>query len=73
MAEHHYSLQALLYLVALHRYLRSRMKGYQYETHCGGALYYFVRGCDSRHPGSGIHAFNPGAETVEKLSAWLHG
>jgi exodeoxyribonuclease V beta subunit len=28
MAEHHYPLQALLYTVALHRYLRQRMDGY---------------------------------------------
>lgn len=44
MAEHHYPLQALLYSVALHRYLRWRLPGYHPQTHLGGAAYLFVRG-----------------------------
>ena len=43
MAEHHYSLQALLYTVALHRYLRQRMDGYTAEAHLGDSWYLFVR------------------------------
>ncbi|MFZ2056213.1 MAG: UvrD-helicase domain-containing protein [Acidimicrobiales bacterium] len=44
MAEHHYPLQALLYLVALHRYLRWRVPCYEPARHLGGAAYLFVRG-----------------------------
>ena len=44
MAEHHYPLQALLYAVALHRYLRWRLPGYDPAVHLGGAAYLFVRG-----------------------------
>ncbi len=44
MTEHHYPLQALLYAVALHRYLRWRQPGYRPELHLGGASYLFVRG-----------------------------
>ncbi len=44
MAHHHYSLQAILYGVALHRYLRWRLPGYRPEHHLGGAAYLFVRG-----------------------------
>jgi exodeoxyribonuclease V beta subunit len=44
MARHHYPLQALLYSVALHRYLRWRMPDYRPEVHLGGAAYLFVRG-----------------------------
>ena len=40
----HYPLQALLYTVALHRYLRWRQHGYQPEVHLGGVLYLFLRG-----------------------------
>ena len=40
----HYPLQALLYSVALHRYLRWRLPGYEPERHLGGVLYLFVRG-----------------------------
>ena len=40
----HYGLQALLYTVALHRYLRWRLPRYDPEHHLGGVLYLFVRG-----------------------------
>ncbi|MBB6244145.1 UvrD-helicase domain-containing protein [Rhodanobacter sp. MP1X3] len=43
MAEHHYPLQALLYTVALHRYLRQRMDGYTAAQHLGDSWYLFVR------------------------------
>jgi exodeoxyribonuclease V beta subunit len=44
MAEHGYHLQYLLYCVALHRYLRTRIADYAYDRHFGGVLYLFVRG-----------------------------
>ncbi|MCP3873920.1 MAG: hypothetical protein GY699_12275, partial [Desulfobacteraceae bacterium] len=44
MAEHHYFLQYYLYLVALHRYLKLRLKDYDYDTHFGGVFYLFIRG-----------------------------
>ena len=44
MAEHHYPLQALLYSVALHRYLRWRVADYDPARHLGGVAYLFVRG-----------------------------
>ncbi len=44
MAAHHYPLQALLYEVALHRYLRWRLVDYEPALHLGGVAYLFVRG-----------------------------
>ena len=44
MAEADYPLQALLYGVALHRYLRWRLPGYDPSVHLGGVGYLFVRG-----------------------------
>ena len=44
MVEHDYPLQALLYSVALHRYLRWRLPDYRPAEHLGGAAYLFVRG-----------------------------
>jgi exodeoxyribonuclease V beta subunit len=44
MQRSHYGLQALLYTVALHRYLRWRLAGYDPGTHLGGVLYLFIRG-----------------------------
>jgi exodeoxyribonuclease V beta subunit len=44
MASHHYLLQAHLYQVALHRFLRARLVGYDPSQHLGGAAYAFLRG-----------------------------
>jgi exodeoxyribonuclease V beta subunit len=44
MRDAHYPLQALLYCVALHRYLRGRQAGYDPEAHLGGVAYLFLRG-----------------------------
>jgi len=44
MIREHYVLQALLYQIALHRYLRSRLRAYNPATHLGGAMYLFLRG-----------------------------
>ena len=44
MLRAHYPLQALLYLVALHRYLRWRLPGYDPDRHLAGAGYLFLRG-----------------------------
>ena len=38
MTHSHYGLQALLYTVALHRYLRWRLPGYSAERNLAGAL-----------------------------------
>ena len=50
MVAAHYPLQALLYAVALHRYLRWRLPGYDPEQHLGGVLYLFVRGMSATEP-----------------------
>ncbi len=44
MSEGNYVLQALLYQVALHRYLQWRLPGYDPAVHLGGSTYLFVRG-----------------------------
>ena len=44
MIDAHYPLQALLYAVALHRFLRWRQPGYDPRRHLGGVLYLFLRG-----------------------------
>jgi exodeoxyribonuclease V beta subunit len=44
MISHRYVLQATLYQVALHRYLRWRLPGYDPVIHLGGSIYLFLRG-----------------------------
>ncbi|CAN5152326.1 exodeoxyribonuclease V subunit beta [soil metagenome] len=44
MQHHHYPLQAMVYLVATHRYLRWRIPGYDPARHLDGVAYLFLRG-----------------------------
>jgi exodeoxyribonuclease V beta subunit len=44
MQRSHYALQALLYSVALHRYLRWRVRGYAPARELAGVHYLFLRG-----------------------------
>ena len=44
MGHSDYPLQALLYIVVLHRYLRWRLPGYDPHLHLGGVLYLYLRG-----------------------------
>jgi exodeoxyribonuclease V beta subunit len=48
-----YDLQYAIYTLALHRQLRARLPGYDYETHIGGVLYLYLRGIDGA--GHGVH------------------
>jgi exodeoxyribonuclease V beta subunit len=79
MIHSHYPLQALLYSVVLHRYLRWRLPSYDPAQHLGGAGYLFLRGMcgpdtptDGGHP-TGVFAWQPGAEVVVALSDLLAG
>jgi exodeoxyribonuclease V beta subunit len=75
----HYGLQALLYRVALHRYLRLRLPGYDPDTHLGGALYLFVRGMvgpdtpvvDGHR--AGVFTWGPHPGLVEAVDALFRG
>ncbi|TXT37986.1 MAG: exodeoxyribonuclease V beta subunit [Comamonadaceae bacterium] len=65
MLAHRYDVQASLYLLALHRLLKSRLPGYRYEQHIGGALYLFLRGIDQ--PGCGMLNLSPPGGLIEAL------
>jgi len=70
MANHHYFLQYTIYLVALHRYLGLRLRGYDYERHFGGVYYLFLRGMAAAHPsGCGVFRDRPPAAFVNVLSS----
>ena len=48
LLEKRYDLQYALYLLALHRLLKTRLGAdYNYDTHIGGALYLFLRGVNA--------------------------
>jgi exodeoxyribonuclease V beta subunit len=71
MTANGYHLQHLLYTVALHRWLRRRLPGYDYETHMGGTRYLFIRAVRPDWPESGIYANRPPRALIEALSALL--
>lgn len=77
MRRHHYFLQYHIYLVALHRWLRTRVPDYAYDTHIGGAYYLFVRGMSG--PGTprngeypnGVFFDRPTYEVIDALDRAL--
>jgi exodeoxyribonuclease V beta subunit len=79
MLHAHYPLQALLYAVALHRFLRWRIRDYDPDRHLGGVLYLFLRGmcgpdvvfADGAVPG--VFAWQPPAALVVAASDVLAG
>ena len=73
MREHAYHLQYLLYLTALHRLLRLRLPGYDYDRDIGGAFYLFLRGMRPNAPGSGVFQDRPSRACIEDLDACLSG
>ena len=72
MLSHHYPLQAHLYLLALDRYLRWRLDGYDPERHLGGYAYVFLRGI-SPEGGSGVVIEPAPLKRIRRLDQWLEG
>ena len=71
----HYPLQAMLYSVALHRYLRWRVVGYDPVRHLGPVQYHFVRGMagPGTPPGCGVFEWDLPADLILALSDALAG
>lgn len=64
---HRYELQYVIYLFALHRHLKARLKDYDYDRHIGGAVYLFLRGVAS---GShGVHFERPPLALMHAMDA----
>ena len=70
MRDSEYDLQYLIYLTALHRWLKSRDPHYDYERDVGGALYLFVRGLDAEGS-NGVHIDSPPAELIMAIDTLL--
>ena len=66
--ERRYDLQYLIYTLALHRYLGTRLPDYDYDRHFGGIYYLFMRGMslDGKH-GRGIFHVRPSRALVTQL------
>ncbi len=79
MGHSDYPLQALLYVVVLHRFLRWRQPGYDPEQHLGGVLYLYLRGMTGPDTPlvdgepCGVWAWRPPVALVHELSDLLDG
>nr|WP_262923188.1 exodeoxyribonuclease V subunit beta [Stenotrophomonas maltophilia] len=72
MRHSEYDLQALIYTVALHRWLRFRLgAAYRYERDMGGIRYLFCRGLDGT--GNGVYTDRFPLELVDALDALFAG
>lgn len=70
MAHHRYEVQAALYMLALHRLLRSRLgQAYNPAQHLGGAVYLFMRGMDG--PAGGCCTLPAPVALMDGLDAML--
>ena len=74
MAAEGYTLQYLLYTLALHRYLRNRLRAYDYAENFGGVHYLFLRGMSPDEPaGLGVYSDMPPQDLVESMDLLLKG
>lgn len=73
MLDSGYFFQALIYSLALHRYLKQRVASYDYDTHFGGVAYLFLRGLDGSVDDTGAlrgyYRWMPNKQTILQLDA----
>ncbi len=71
---HRYDLQYLIYSLALHRYLKNRIRDYDYAQHFGGVYYLFLRGMQPQNtPATGVYFSQPASSLIEALDQLCTG
>lgn len=73
MKHSNYDLQYHIYTLALHRFLELRIPEYSYETHFGGAIYFFLRGMNPLEPTSGVFIHKPDFKLIQQLNKLVKG
>lgn len=71
MTHHSYGLQFILYSLALHQYLQTRIVNYDYQQHFGGVKYLFVRGMDGNSHQHGVYSYCPPVELIQSLQTLI--
>jgi exodeoxyribonuclease V beta subunit len=72
MSEELYVLQYHIYAAALHRFLGTRIRDYNYEDHFGGVFYLFLRGIDpAKGPENGVFFDKPDLGLIEDLARYM--
>ena len=67
MVMHSYPLQYLLYSLALHRYLKTRLPDYDPDEHFGGVYYLFIRGMQPAWEQAGVYFDRPSSALLDAL------
>lgn len=71
MAAHRYDIQGAVYMLALHRLLKTRLgEAYDPETQLGGAIFLFLRGIANTHT-HGCYVLEPDLGLLDGLDALL--
>lgn len=70
MEHSHYNLQYLIYAIALHKYLKHRLAGYDFDQHFGGAYYIYLRGIEKDSTAHGVFydSLQNAKELIEDLA-----
>ncbi|QJC31829.1 exodeoxyribonuclease V subunit beta [Enterobacteriaceae endosymbiont of Donacia tomentosa] len=72
ICQNRYDIQYQFYVLALHKYLKFRIKDYNYETHFGKILYLYIRGIDKiKNNQNGIWETRPSIKLISKLDKLL--
>jgi exodeoxyribonuclease V beta subunit len=66
-----YTLQYLIYSLALHLHLSERIENYDYAEHFGGVFYLYMRGMHPKHKGKGVFFHLPEQHVIDTLSNYL--
>ncbi|QJC33867.1 exodeoxyribonuclease V subunit beta [Enterobacteriaceae endosymbiont of Donacia provostii] len=63
----YYNIQYQFYTLALHKYLKYRIKNYDYDKHFGGIIYLYIRGINLKN-NNGIWEIKPTSQLINKLN-----
>ncbi|VFP79293.1 exodeoxyribonuclease V subunit beta [Buchnera aphidicola] len=72
MIKYRYDIQYQLYSLAIHRFLKVKIKKYNYKIHFGGVFYLFLRAFDDQK-NSGIYFIKPSFSLINNLDKLFSG
>ena len=73
MIANSYLMQAAIYVLAVDKFLKSRVRDYDYNRHFGGVFYLFVRGMDGKRPDQGVFTMRPELDFIRELAEIFPG
>ena len=73
MIANSYLMQAAIYVLAVDKFLKSRVRDYDYNRHFGGVFYLFVRGMDGKRQDQGVFTIRPELDFIRELAEIFPG